>query len=49
MQKGGFRGSITETDRMSARIERFQSEKTTVTYQVGMHVLRIDPYYIILL
>ncbi|KAI6204829.1 AMMECR1 domain-containing protein [Aphelenchoides besseyi] len=31
--KGGFRGTITETDRMNARVERFQSEKMTITYQ----------------
>jgi AMMECR1 domain-containing protein len=34
MQKGGFRGHIAESDRKGARVERFQSEKMTVTYQV---------------
>ncbi|KAI6209949.1 AMMECR1 domain-containing protein [Aphelenchoides besseyi] len=33
-EKAGFRGTITEADRMNARVERFQSEKMTITYQV---------------
>lgn len=34
MKKGGFRGPISEDDRRAARIERFRSEKLTITYQV---------------
>lgn len=37
MQKGGFQGPITENDRLAVRIERFQSEKTGLTYDVGLH------------
>ncbi|KAI6192250.1 AMMECR1 domain-containing protein [Aphelenchoides bicaudatus] len=43
MQKGGFRGHISESDRKSARVERFQSEKMTVTYQDYIIHKRQDP------
>jgi hypothetical protein len=35
MYKGGFKGVIMETDRVSVRIERFQSEKTGLSYDVS--------------
>ena len=35
LKKGGFRGPINDADRLAARIERFQSEKLTITYQVN--------------
>jgi hypothetical protein len=34
MWKGGFKGEITETDRMAVVMERFQSEKMTISYEV---------------
>ncbi|CAD5222505.1 unnamed protein product [Bursaphelenchus xylophilus] len=33
MKKGGWKGQISENDRLSVRIERFQSEKITISYQ----------------
>lgn len=44
MQKGGFRGSISENDRMSARVERFQSEKMTISYQVSLYLIYLLKY-----
>lgn len=37
MKKGGFRGSISEADRSSVIVERFQSEKATLTFEVNFH------------
>ncbi|CAD5216474.1 unnamed protein product [Bursaphelenchus okinawaensis] len=33
MKKGGWKGQITENDRLAVRVERFQSEKLTLSYQ----------------
>uniref|UniRef100_A0A183CHQ9 AMMECR1 domain-containing protein n=1 Tax=Globodera pallida TaxID=36090 RepID=A0A183CHQ9_GLOPA len=36
MWKGGFKGDITETDRLSVLVERFQSDRSSVTYEEYM-------------
>uniref|UniRef100_A0A914LVU8 AMMECR1 domain-containing protein n=1 Tax=Meloidogyne incognita TaxID=6306 RepID=A0A914LVU8_MELIC len=33
MRKGGFKGEITEMDRQAVLVERFQSEKTSISYE----------------
>lgn len=34
MRKGGFKGEITEVDRQAVLVERFQSEKMSISYEV---------------
>ena len=34
MRKGGFKGEITELDRQTVLVERFQSEKMSISYEV---------------
>lgn len=36
MRKGGWQGSIDESDRLAVRVERFQSEKMTISYAVSL-------------
>uniref|UniRef100_A0A915E3T3 AMMECR1 domain-containing protein n=1 Tax=Ditylenchus dipsaci TaxID=166011 RepID=A0A915E3T3_9BILA len=38
MRKGGFHGAIVENDRLSVIIERFQSEKVSLTYDEYCHL-----------
>ncbi|KAI1704260.1 AMMECR1 domain-containing protein [Ditylenchus destructor] len=37
MRKGGFQGSISENDRLNVMVERFQSEKISLSYEDYCH------------